>query len=90
MAKIIVTGGAGFIGSSLTDKLIDQGHQVVVIDNLSAGKKENINQQADFYELDICDFKSISPIFQGADFVFHFHCHLYLNASNVADGIRHS
>lgn len=71
MAKIVVTGGAGFIGSHLVDKLIDQGHQVVVIDNLLAGKKENISPKAEFYQLDICDFQKISPVFQGADFVFH-------------------
>jgi len=71
MAKIIVTGGAGFIGSHLTDKLIEKGDQVIVIDNLSTGKKENLNEKADFYELDICDFKKIKPLFEGVDFVFH-------------------
>ena len=47
--KVLVTGGAGFIGSNLVDKLIDRGHLVVVIDNLSAGKRENINENAKFY-----------------------------------------
>ena len=41
--KCLVTGGAGFIGSNLVDKLIDDGHEVVIIDNLSTGKEENIN-----------------------------------------------
>ena len=71
MAKIIVTGGAGFIGSHLTDALIEQGHQVLVIDNLSTGKREYLNPQAKFFELDLLDFEKIKPIFQGADFVFH-------------------
>ncbi len=41
--KILVTGGAGFIGSHLTDKLIEKGHKIIVVDNLSTGKKENLN-----------------------------------------------
>ena len=69
--KILVTGGAGFIGSHLTDKLIEQGHQVVVIDNLSTGRKENLNPEADFHNLDICEFEKIKPLFEGVDFVFH-------------------
>ena len=71
MSKILVTGGAGFIGSHLTDKLIEQGHKVVVIDNLSTGRKDNLNPEADFYELDISDFEKIKPVFKGIDFVFH-------------------
>ena len=47
--KCLVTGGAGFIGSNLVDKLIDNGNEVVVIDNLSTGKEENINSKAKFY-----------------------------------------
>jgi len=73
MSKILITGGAGFIGSHLTDKLIEKGHDVVVIDNLSTGKKENLNPKAKFYEIDICDSK-ISQIFQDEkpEIVFHF------------------
>lgn len=51
--KILVTGGAGFIGSHLTDAFIAQGHEVVVIDNLVTGRKENLNPNAKFYETDI-------------------------------------
>ncbi len=71
MAKIITAGGAGFIGSHLTDKLIEQGHEVIVIDNLYNGKKENVNSKATFYEEDICDFDKIRPLFDGVDYVFH-------------------
>jgi len=71
MAKIIVTGGAGFIGSNLVDALIEKGHEVLVIDNLSTGKRENINPQAKFFENDLRDFQAIEPLFQGVDFVFH-------------------
>ena len=51
--KCLVTGGAGFIGSNLTNRLIDDGHEVVVIDDLSTGKKENINSKAEFYMYNI-------------------------------------
>ena len=53
--KIIVTGGAGFIGSHVVDGYIEAGHEVVVIDNLSTGKLENLNQAARFYQTDIRD-----------------------------------
>ncbi len=51
--KVLVTGGAGFIGSHIVDRLIVEGHHVVVVDNLSTGKKKNINRNANFYKLDI-------------------------------------
>lgn len=69
--KCLVTGGAGFIGSHLADQLIEQGHKVRVIDNLLSGKKENLHPEADFYQLDICDFEKIKPVFKGIDSVFH-------------------
>lgn len=71
MAKILTTGGAGFIGSNLVDKLIEKDHEVLVIDNLSTGKKENLNPKAKFFNLDLRDFEKIKPIFKGVDFVFH-------------------
>lgn len=71
MAKLIVTGGAGFIGSHLTDKLISLGHEVIVVDNLMLGKKEFINKKAKFYKKDIRDYKCLKKIFKGADAVFH-------------------
>jgi UDP-glucose 4-epimerase len=69
--KILVTGGAGFIGSNLVDKLIDEGYEVFVIDNLSTGKKENINKKALFYKVDICHLDKILHLFKGIDYVFH-------------------
>ncbi len=53
--KVLVTGGAGFIGSHIVDALIEQGHRVVVIDNLATGLLENINPGATFYKMSICD-----------------------------------
>jgi len=55
--KVVVTGGAGFIGSHLVDKLIGGNHDVLVVDDLSSGKRENINSRADFLQLDIEDKK---------------------------------
>ncbi len=57
--KVLITGGAGFIGSYLVDRLIRDGHKVVVIDNLFTEKKENLNPEANFNNLDICDFNKI-------------------------------
>ena len=71
MAKCLVTGGAGFIGSNLVDALIEKGHEVSVIDNLSTGKRENLNPRAKFFEEDLRNFERIRPIFDGVDFVFH-------------------
>lgn len=69
--KVIVTGGAGFIGSHLVDALISKGFEVHIIDNLSGGKKENINPKAVFHKADIRSPNQINPIFKGAKFVFH-------------------
>lgn len=70
--KILVTGGAGFIGSNLTDALIQQGHDVSVVDNLSTGQKENLNKKAKFFELDLTDEK-LTEIFEieKPEIIFH-------------------
>ena len=69
--KVIVTGGAGFIGSNLTDKLIEKGYEVHVLDNLSGGRREHVNPQAILHEVDITDYDTIRPLFDGAEYVFH-------------------
>jgi len=52
--KVLVTGGAGFIGSHVVDTLVEAGHNVVVVDNLATGRLENLNPKAKFYQIDIC------------------------------------
>lgn len=69
--NILVTGGAGFIGSNLTERLIKEGHKVSIIDNLSTGKRENLHPDAEFFELDIANLESIRSVFQNKDVVFH-------------------
>lgn len=71
MTKVVVTGGAGFIGSHLVDALVEQGFKVYVIDNLFGGKKENVNKKAVLHVCDIRNLKDISPIIKGTDCVFH-------------------
>jgi len=73
MKKAVVTGGAGFIGSNLVDKLIEQGVEVTILDNLSTGKEENINPKAKFINCDISTASEIDMLFyiNGADIVFH-------------------
>ena len=71
MSKLIVTGGAGFIGSHLTDKLIELGHEVVVVDNLLLGKRSFVNKKAKFCKVDIRDLKKLKKLFVGAEAVFH-------------------
>ena len=71
MSKIIVTGGAGFIGSNLVDALIVLGHEVHIIDNLSAGKQENVNPKAILHIVDIRQKGELISILKGAKYVFH-------------------
>ncbi|HEX2667204.1 MAG TPA: SDR family oxidoreductase [Gammaproteobacteria bacterium] len=70
--KCLVTGGAGFIGSHLTRGLLHQGHDVWVLDNLSTGKRENIESlPIEFIEGDVRDAEQVRQAVQGVDFVFH-------------------
>lgn len=72
MTKILITGGAGFIGSTLADKLIEAGHELVIVDNLFSGKKDYIPSQANFYHLDIVK-DDLSAVFEKEkpQYVFH-------------------
>jgi UDP-glucose 4-epimerase len=70
--KVLITGGAGFIGSNIADRLIQLGSSVVIVDNLATGKKDNINKKCIFYEYDIRE-KDLIGIFkkERPDFVIH-------------------
>jgi len=85
--KILVTGGAGFIGSHLVDRLIKQGHKVAVVDNLSTGSKKNLNPKAKFYRLSITSNK-IEEVFkkENPKVVFHLAAQIDVRKS-VADPV---
>lgn len=73
MTKILVTGGAGFIGSNIVDALIEEGHEIAIIDDLSTGLKENINPKARFYKADTTSKSAIEEVFEKEkpEAVFH-------------------
>lgn len=74
MKKVLVTGGAGFIGSNLVDSLINRGCEVWVIDNLSTGEPDNLNKNCNFIELDLTNYSklmSLSSELDNIDVVFH-------------------
>ena len=88
--KVLVTGGAGFIGSHLVDKLIEQGHEVIVIDNLSTGNKKYLNSKAKFRKVDIRNLKKIKPVFKGVDCVFHLAAQPRIQPSIINPAESHS
>lgn len=74
--KALVTGGAGFIGSHLAELLVARGHEVIVVDNLTSGRIENLKAIIEhswlkFANVDIRDYSSLLPLFEGVDWVFH-------------------
>lgn len=71
MKKVAVTGGAGFIGSNMVDRLIAEGKEVIILDNFSTGKRENCNPKATTYEVDLST-DHLEPFLEGVDVVFHF------------------
>ena len=72
--KFVITGGAGFIGSHIAKHLLDKNHDVVIVDNLSRGRLENLSKikvQIDFKKIDILDFNSLKDIISNCDGIFH-------------------
>jgi len=70
--KSLVTGGAGFIGSHIVEKLLSMGHEVIVIDNeYSDNEQFNWNEKAHNYKYDICDYVHTRSLYDGVDYVFH-------------------
>ncbi len=100
MKRILVTGGAGYVGSICCKQLIDRGHEVIVIDDLSTGHAEAVPDAAEFYELDYGDRAAMTKVFAHykVDAVFHFAAKALIPESvsnpgmffdvNVADGIK--
>jgi UDP-glucose 4-epimerase len=84
MGKILVTGGAGFIGSHVAESLISRGHQVVVLDDLSGGFEENIVPGVDFVRGSINDNDLVVKIFENNGFEYVFHLAAY-----AAEGLSH-
>jgi len=77
MGKCIVTGAAGFIGSTIVDRLLEEGHQVTGVDNFSTGQMQFLegalsNRDFKLIDMDLLDFDKLKKIFSGEDIVFHF------------------
>lgn len=86
--KILVAGGAGFIGSNLIDALLAEGHEIVCIDNYFIGTKENIahlenNEHFKMFELDLCDYQALAQVFEQeqVDYVYHLAANSDIQAS---------
>ncbi|MBI2173133.1 MAG: NAD-dependent epimerase/dehydratase family protein [Candidatus Aenigmarchaeota archaeon] len=102
--KILVTGGAGFVGSNLADRLLKDGHSVNILDSMTTGRKENINARAKFFKGDIRDEDDIMSAISGCGAVFHLAAQTdaraadedssykinYLGAKNVFDAAKDS
>ncbi len=84
MAKVLVTGGAGFIGSHVAEGLLAEGHQVVVLDDLSGGFRENVPAAAAFVEGSVLDTARLEKLFQKEKFEYVFHLAAY-----AAEGLSH-
>ena len=82
--KCLVTGGAGFIGAHVVRELLSSQHQVVVLDDLSGGFRENVPDSAEFVQGDICDHRLVDELFatHGFDYVYHL-------AAYAAEGLSH-
>jgi UDP-glucose 4-epimerase len=73
--RVLVTGGAGFIGSSIANALVDQGHTVRVLDDISTGYLENVHPEADLVAGDVADEKVVRKSVEGVEVVFHLAAH---------------
>lgn len=83
MPNVLITGGAGFIGSATADLLVEKGFDVIIVDNLFMGKKENVNKKAVFYKADIRNKKALQKIFakEKPELVLHCAAHMNLRQS---------
>ncbi|MEI0581490.1 NAD-dependent epimerase/dehydratase family protein [Brachyspira pilosicoli] len=79
---ILITGGAGFIGSHIADILIQNNYKVIIADNLSTGKKENINTKASFYNIDIKNYNDLEAVFQNNKIEYIIHLSAQVSVPN--------
>lgn len=86
--KVLVTGGAGYIGSVVTEYLLDAAHDVAVVDNLSTGHRGAVDARVAFHEGDILDGACLGPALEGVDAVCHFAAFSQV-AESVADPIKY-
>ncbi|MDR2426237.1 MAG: NAD-dependent epimerase/dehydratase family protein [Endomicrobium sp.] len=87
--KILITGGAGFIGSNIADAAVENSHKIVILDNLSSGKKENINKKAKFYKADIVNAKKVSEIFKREKPDIIIHCAAQIDVRKSVSDPKH-
>ena len=83
MTKILVTGGAGFIGSHLVDDLVSDGKQVTVWDDLSTGREKNLNEEADFQEVDVSNFEAVKENLEDFDTIYHLAASAHTRATSA-------
>jgi UDP-glucose 4-epimerase len=89
--RILVTGGAGYIGSVAVKRLLDLGNSVIVVDNLSKGKKEIIDSRANFYQVDLVEKERLKKVFSEnkIDSIIHFAAYKAVEES-MSNGIKYS
>ena len=74
MKKTLVTGGAGFLGSFLCEKLLDQGHEVIALDNFYTGNRKNISHLLDHSSFELIRHDIVEPILLEVDWIFNMAC----------------